>query len=950
MKFFSIVWSAFTLCGVFAGDGFIDRVVRGEAAAPVSVTTNAAGNLLVDFGRHAAGWIEVDAAAPGPYTFVWGEMIDAKGSIQTNAFFTRKQGTLRCACTHDSFAGTGWTRVPYKTGNGGVFRPEAVGPFGTVMPFRWLEVVRAPFPITARNVRQVPIYYPYDMAEEAFACDSPELVRVHDFCKHTIRATTYMGKFIDGDRERLPYEADSYITQLGTYAITSDHTLVRAMADYFATHTTWPTEWKQFFIRIVHDDWMYSGKTDLVRKHYDLMKDVKAWRNLRRADGLLVTPGEKMTKSPDGGRVCDIVDWGKCYRDGFVFTEVNAVINALHYRNLRELAEMARAIGKADDAAMFEAEAAQTFAAYQRVLFDPAAGRYRDGVGTDHATVQGNAMALAGGVVPPERVRAVADYVASKGFTCSTYMAQFVLDALFAGGRADEAIRLMTSSQHRSWLGMMAKGATITMEFWDLTLEEPGRVPDMNHAWSTAPLNMISRRVLGVTPLEPGFAEISVCPRPGPLKNLSGTVPTARGPVRLEMVRAGDHWRVSLETPAPTTFDFAGCRKRVEAGRHSWEILTGTVLPPGNWHEPVRAALQQAIDRHAGDPDAYAVFDFDNTLAIGDGEQVALGYVIDNLLFAFSPDEAPDIFLEGVPDPDRPIEPGHPAATTRNVVLDCADLHRELLALAARQPLAEVRKTDAFAAFATKVRYLRKRISRTFGNAFGYPWNKRFYCRMTPAQYRDVMHAALDAAVADGRFVRGVWRTPASRPGRAGLVEVQMLLGFAIPQEVKDLVRALKESGIAVYIVSGSFLDAIVPSVDGRYGVDIPEENVFAIHMQTDAQGRLAGWADERFPFPWAESKPDVIRRQIAVKHHGKGPMLVAGDADGDYAMLTAFADMDAGLVFDTRPKPDTSLGKLIDAVRAGTAEKRFLVQGRDETAPGLRKSSESIIAPFTEF
>ena len=376
----------------------------------------------------------------------------------------------------------------------------------------------------------------------------------------------------------------------------------------------------------------------------------------------------------------------------------------------------------------------------------------------------------------------------------------------------------------------------------------------------------------------------------------------------------------------------------------------GAPLPQGNWHAPVWEALQRAIDRRAGDPDAYAVFDFDNTIPIGDGEQVALGYVIDNLLFAFSPDEAPAIFLDGVPDPDRPIEPGHPTATTRNVVLDCADLHRELLALAARQPLAEVRKTDAFAAFATKVRYLRKRISRTFGNAFGYPWNKRFYCRMTPAQYRATMHAALDAAKADGRFIRGIWRTPASRPGRAGCVELQMLLGFSIPQEVKDLIRTLQKSGIDVYIVSGSFLDAIVPSVDGRYGVDIPEANVYAIHMQTDAQGRLAGWADERFPFPWAESKPDVIRKHIAVRYHGKGPMLVAGDADGDYAMLTSFADMDVGLVFDTRPKPDTPLGKLISSVRAGTAEKRFLVQGRDETAPGRRKSSESIIAPFTIF
>ena len=376
----------------------------------------------------------------------------------------------------------------------------------------------------------------------------------------------------------------------------------------------------------------------------------------------------------------------------------------------------------------------------------------------------------------------------------------------------------------------------------------------------------------------------------------------------------------------------------------------GAVLPAGNWHEPVHAALQRVIDRRAGDPDAYAVFDFDNTCAIGDCEHAILGYVIDNLLFAFSPDEAPAIFFDGVPDLDRPLEPGKPAATTRNVVMDCVDLHRELLALSARQPLAEVRRTDAFAAFASKVRYLRKRMSRTFGSGFGYPWSKRFYSRMTPARFRDVTRAMFDAAAADGRFVRGVWRTPPSRPGRSGCVEVPMYLGFVVPQEIKDLVRVLTENGIAVYVVSGSFHEAILAGTDGRYGIAFPAENIFGIHMKTDVQGRLAGWADERFPLPWAEGKPDVIRQQIATRHHGKGPMLVAGDANGDYAMLTAFADMDAGLVFDTRPEADSPLGKLIAAVRAGTAEKRYLVQGRDETASGLRRSDESILVPLTVF
>lgn len=373
-------------------------------------------------------------------------------------------------------------------------------------------------------------------------------------------------------------------------------------------------------------------------------------------------------------------------------------------------------------------------------------------------------------------------------------------------------------------------------------------------------------------------------------------------------------------------------------------------LPPGDWHEPVRDALLRAIGRHAGDPDAYAVFDFDNSCAIGDCEHSGLEYLVANLAFAFTPDELPGLFLEGMPDPDRPLEPGKPDATARNVVLDCADLYRELLDLAATRSLEVMRGTDAYLAFASKMRYLRKRISRTFGSNYGYPWGKRFYCGMTPGRIRETMFAALDAASAEGRFTRGVWRTPASRPGRSGPVEVEMFLGFIVPQEVKDLVSALRESGVALYIASGSFHDAIVAASGRRYGVAFPEGNVFGIHMRKDSRGRLTGRADERFPLPWSNGKPDVIRRQIAVRHHGRDPMLVVGDAAGDYAMLTAFDGMDVGLVFDTRPDPSSPLGRLVADVRACAADPRFFVQGRDERLPGLRKSTESILAPKTIF
>ncbi|MBR0066050.1 MAG: alpha-L-rhamnosidase, partial [Kiritimatiellae bacterium] len=396
----------------------------------------------------------------------------------------------------------------------------------------------------------------------------PDLVRVHDFCKHSILATTFTGKFVDGDRERLPYEADSYITQLGTYAVTSDDTIARAMADYLATHTTWPTEWKQFFISILHADWMHSGKTDLLEKHYAAMRDSKSWRHLRRNDGLLVTGGPSVQPAPDREKPEDIVDWAMCYRDGFTFCDVNTVVNALHIRNLRELAAMAAAIGRNSDAVRFAAEAGQTFAAFNARLWDAPRGRYRDGVGTDHATVQGNAMALACGAVPPERVAAVADFLVSKGFSCSTYMAQFVLEALFMAGRDRDAIALMTTPAFRGWLAMMARGATITPEFWDITMSEAGRIPDMNHAWSTAPLNAITRFVAGVRPTAPGFAAVEIAPQFGPLTHIQATVPTPRGPVSLDLRRNGAAISGTVAVPSgiQAAFSWHGRRRALRTG------------------------------------------------------------------------------------------------------------------------------------------------------------------------------------------------------------------------------------------------------------------------------------------------------------------------------------------------------------------------------------------------
>ena len=98
-------------------------------------------------------------------------------------------------------------------------------------------------------------------------------------------------------------------------------------------------------------------------------------------------------------------------------------------------------------------------------------------------------------------------------------------------------------------IGMMKQGATISMEAWNSAVK-PNL--DWNHAWGAVPLNVISRFVLGVTPLEPGFAKVRIAPRPAGLKKVSARIPTMKGTIRLTI--AGDE--LSVDSPVPAEIDW----------------------------------------------------------------------------------------------------------------------------------------------------------------------------------------------------------------------------------------------------------------------------------------------------------------------------------------------------------------------------------------------------------
>lgn len=508
------------------------EVVR-EAQHPASEDKLVAGGAQFDFGKDAFGWLElrVPENTNGDYEVRLGERLKEDGMLDSGP-----GGSVRFVSVTGRVERSGWMRIPLVAdmrntrGMNELTAAQVVrlpNEIGVVMPFRYVEIAKAPFKVAIDDVRRVWLHWDVDRQASSFASSLPSLDRVYDFCKYSIEATSFAGVYVDGDRERIPYEADAYINQLGHYAMDCDFEMARLTYRRLLEHPTWPTEWKQHMIMIAWTDWMWSGSLDLVAASYEILKDDKLLLSLSREDGLIVSGGTRYPKPANGD---DIVDWPVCERDSFDARPVNAVVNAFHYLNLVQMSEMAFALGHKADGTFFRKRAQRVKASYNRVFFDPRTSLYVDGEGSSHSSLHANAAALAFDLVPEEHIGGVADFLERKGMTCSVYFAQYLLEALFKANRADAAIRLMASEDERSWIGMMKQGSTITMEAWNSTVK-PNQ--DWNHAWGTAPLNIIARYVLGVTPATPGFGKVRIRPQSGRMANVSGIVPIPGGQVKV---------------------------------------------------------------------------------------------------------------------------------------------------------------------------------------------------------------------------------------------------------------------------------------------------------------------------------------------------------------------------------------------------------------------------------
>ena len=417
------------------------------------------------------------------------------------------------------------------------------------------------------------VRYPWDDTRAgAFHSSDDALDEVFAFCAYTIKATN-LDMWTDSNtrqRDVLCNEAHRVVSVM-QYAVAPEWASQRATSDYIlgsghAEHSF--AEWRPIAVSYAWNDYMHTGNLSLARSYYAMLANytLRGW--IDPGTGLINT---STLPNPE-------IDWPPNMRDGFAFAATNTIVTAYAARASLQMADLARALGRADDAAAFGAQYAALKAAINAHAFN-GTNAYCDGVCSDpaiggHTAWHTSVFVLAFDLVEDEaRKAAVWRYVRSRlyldhssdgaegdddahaaggdgapvgaptgnvpkpsdGMPGNVYSAVWALEALYSldADRGTAGHALMVSENTNTWRAMLRRGATTTSEAWT-----PSEKPNLtwSHPWGAAPAGAIPRLLMGITPLAPGFASVRIKPMLG---NLTAAryrnFPTVRGALHLSV-------------------------------------------------------------------------------------------------------------------------------------------------------------------------------------------------------------------------------------------------------------------------------------------------------------------------------------------------------------------------------------------------------------------------------
>lgn len=316
-----------------------------------------------------------------------------------------------------------------------------------------------------------------------------------------------------------------------------------------------PAGWADAGVHVPWTLWQAYGDTQVITDNYEMMT---------RYVGYLRSTSQGFIRTEGG-----YLDW--LHLDDP--TSADVIDTAFFAKGVRELAEMAAAIGEVDDAT-----------AYQE-LYEDIRSAYIDAFVSADGTVKGDSqtayiLTVTNGLVPDDRREVLAqqfvetlerrDWHLSTGFLG----VDGLLPALTQIGRTDVAYRLLLNEDYPSWGYEIGHGATTIWERWNSIMPDgsfgPVEMNSFNHYAYGAVGEWMYRTMAGISALAPGYARALIAPQPGEgVTSSDASLETPYGEVRSAWQVTDAGLRLDMVVPPN-----ASAEVRLPATTH-WAVREG---------------------------------------------------------------------------------------------------------------------------------------------------------------------------------------------------------------------------------------------------------------------------------------------------------------------------------------------------------------------------------------
>lgn len=401
---------------------------------------------------------------------------------------------------------------------------------------------------------------------------------------------------------------------------------------------------------------------------------------------------------------------------------------------------------------------------------------------------------------------------------------------------------------------------------------------------------------------------------------------------------------------------FGGCATEPTSTASTVQVQNAIKLADRNWDSFNKTQLEKFLNTYgktspnynpAKPP--YAVFDWDNTMVFLDVEEATFIYQLENLRFAMTPEQMDKALRMEVPKSNFAKDYNNAAGQPVNidlVVPDVVDSYRWIYnnykGLKGKKSLAEIKMNPHYTNFVTKTRYLYEAIGDTFDVSVAYPWVLYLFTGQNEQQIRQMVNETL-AWQKTQPIEKVKWTSPASLPGKAGVVSVSWKNGLRLMPEMQDLFKAFREAGIDIWVCTASFGDVIKEiSSNPIYGYNNPADRVIGMELERDAKGVVQTEFRRGYAQTQQKGKTKAIERFIVPKY-GQGPIFVAGDSEGDMNMMQDFPDTKLVLIINRLKGKDIATLSKQAYESYGKPEAKILLQGRNDNTGEFVKSQAHI-------